>query len=151
VGLLLGRGGDAFAANFTDRFPEYRGRILAPGYMAPASVAKYLSACDLLILPYPDGASSRRSSLMAALALGIPTLTTTGSSTESFWRDDTTVALVPAGDSEAFARTAKTLLASPITLKTLAEHGARIYREKFSIDRTVEVLRAAARRTENLA
>ena len=53
----------------------------------PQALADHIGACDLLIQPYPDGISSRRTSAMAGLALGIPVITTTGSLTESLWAE----------------------------------------------------------------
>src|SRR5207302_4193831 len=55
VALLLGRGGDAFAARMVERFPGLRGRVFAPGAMSGDRVAVHLAATDLLVQPFPDG------------------------------------------------------------------------------------------------
>ncbi|MBI4758129.1 MAG: glycosyltransferase family 4 protein [Chloroflexi bacterium] len=47
------------------------------GYTSPEEVTANLLASDLCVLPYRDGASFRRGSLMAALAHGLPVITTT--------------------------------------------------------------------------
>ena len=60
--------------------PQLAARIHATGTLSPQALADHIGACDLLVQPYPDGISSRRTSAMAGLALGIPVVTTTGQS-----------------------------------------------------------------------
>ena len=43
----------------------------------PSALAEHVRACDVLVQPYPDGISSRRTSAMAGLALGVAVVTTT--------------------------------------------------------------------------
>lgn len=51
-------------------------RVRWTGPLPDVEAAAALRACDLLVLPFRDGASFRRSSLVAALALGCPVVTT---------------------------------------------------------------------------
>ncbi len=46
------------------------------GYLPPSEVSASLAASDICVLPFRDGASFRRGSLMAALAHGLPIVTT---------------------------------------------------------------------------
>jgi len=46
------------------------------GYLIPSEVSAHLLACDVLALPYDDGASFRRGSLLAAFEHGRPVVTT---------------------------------------------------------------------------
>lgn len=46
------------------------------GYQAPDAVSAYLRSADLCALPYTDGLSTRRGTLMAALEHGVPVLST---------------------------------------------------------------------------
>ena len=55
---------------------DWSDRVVAPGSLPAAAVTEYLRACDLVIQPYPDGVSSRRGTAMAALANGVPVVTT---------------------------------------------------------------------------
>lgn len=52
------------------------GRVIVTGVLPPEAVAAHLAAADLIALPYRDGATWRRGSLLAALAAGVPTITT---------------------------------------------------------------------------
>lgn len=52
------------------------GRVTVTGALPAAAVAAHLAAADLVALPYRDGASWRRGSLLAALAAGLPVVTT---------------------------------------------------------------------------
>ena len=63
--LLVGRGSAEFAGRLVSARPELAGRVAASGGLSGADAAAHLKACDLLIQPFPDGVSSRRTSAMA--------------------------------------------------------------------------------------
>ena len=68
----------------------------------------------MLVQPYLDGISTRRSSAMAGLALGVPIVSNAGVATEALWVDSGAIALVPADDPPAaMAREAFRLAADP--------------------------------------
>ena len=100
--LLIGGGGEAFRQQLAAKYPQFDSRINATGRLSASDISIQLQACDAMVQPYPDGASGRRTSLTAAIANGIPTVTTTGPATETFWRESGLVALVRVGDTEAF-------------------------------------------------
>ncbi|HEX9987444.1 MAG TPA: glycosyltransferase [Chloroflexia bacterium] len=54
-----------------------QGDIVWTGYLTPREVSAALLAADVAVLPYADGASFRRGSLMAVLEHGLPIVTTT--------------------------------------------------------------------------
>ena len=95
--LLLGRDGDRWRHELAEGRADRLDRVVATGGLPAAEIPEYLRACDLLVQPYPDGVSSRRTSVMAALANGVPVVTTLGHLSEPIWEDGP-VATAPAGD-----------------------------------------------------
>jgi hypothetical protein len=83
VGLFIGANGEEFLKSLTAARPELEGRLFATGFLSKRETSLHLQACDLAIQFYPDGASTRRTSLMAALLNGTATITTSGRLTES--------------------------------------------------------------------
>jgi polysaccharide biosynthesis protein PslF len=52
------------------------GRVWRSGMLAAQDVSALLQSCDIAVLPFRDGASYRRGSLLATLAHGLPLITT---------------------------------------------------------------------------
>jgi glycosyltransferase involved in cell wall biosynthesis len=143
--VLLGRGGVKFARDLHTANPGFGDRLRATGDLPPAELSRALQSLDLLVQPYPDGASTRRTTLMAGLAHGLPIVTNTGHLSEPFWSDTTCVRTAPAGDVAGMAAACEALLASPAERQALGAAARRLYNEQFSLERTVERLLAAAR------
>jgi glycosyltransferase involved in cell wall biosynthesis len=136
--LLVGRGSDEFAVTL-GREPGMIGRAVATGALDSRGVAAHILACDVLVQPYPDGVSTRRTSTMAGLALGVPIVTNEGPATEPVWRESGGVAL--SASSEGLACTADRLLAHPDDARTIAVRGRALYVRRFAVERTIERLR----------
>jgi glycosyltransferase involved in cell wall biosynthesis len=137
--LLLGAGGDRWRGELADGQADWHSRIIAPGPLPAAAITAYVLASDLAIQPYPDGASGRRTTLMAALANGVPVVTTIGRLSEPIWSDGA-VALAPAGDPDRLARLALELLDGPGRRSELGRAGRRLYEERFAVRHTVTAL-----------
>ncbi len=137
--LLLGANGDRWRRELTGGRADWSDRVVAPGSLPAAAVAEYLKACDLMIQPFPDGVSSRRTTVMAALANGVPVVTTIGALSEPIWADGP-VAAAAAGDVGRLAELAAELLDSPGRRAELGRAGRRMYDEQFAIGWTVEAL-----------
>jgi glycosyltransferase involved in cell wall biosynthesis len=135
--LLLGRGATRFGQ---DLGLGDRVRFLED--LSAESVAAHLSACDVLLQPFPDGISTRRTSAMAGLALGVPTVTTEGHLTDSIWPASGAVVLADVGDVAALAGATLDLLDDSSRARSVGERGAQLYRERFAMDRTIEILAA---------
>jgi glycosyltransferase involved in cell wall biosynthesis len=141
IALLIGRGSEEFARDLL-REPSMAGRIVATGAIEGPDVAAHLRASDVLVQPYPDGVSARRTSLMAGLALGVPTATNVGPATEPVWREWQAVELAPFGEDVAAA--AEAVLGDAAYAAALAERGRQLYERRFSLDNTIRVLRGAS-------
>ncbi len=144
VVLLLGQKSERFHRQFAGDHPTLATRLHAAGTLSPQALANHVGACDLLIQPYPDGISSRRTSAMAGLALGIPVITTTGTLTESLWAETRAVSLVGVDDSHALTAEALRLLADDRARRDLGARGHDAYRQHFDLRHTIGALRRAA-------
>lgn len=142
IALLLGRGSERFAAELTRSFATLAGRLHAPGELPTETLAANLAACDVLLQPYPDGVSSRRTTVMAGLALGLPIVTTDGFLTEPIWRRTKAVELAPATSADQLAASTETLLADPLRRAELGARAKTVYATTFSVERTIERLRS---------
>jgi glycosyltransferase involved in cell wall biosynthesis len=138
--LLMGRGASVFAEKLERSTPFCRGRVTAPATQTDAELAAHLAACDVLFQPYPDGVTTRRGSLMAGLALGAPIVTTRGVLTESIWQEQEAVSLTDVDDVAGIAAALETLLNRDDLRRRLSTRAARLYQERFSMDRGVETL-----------
>ncbi|MDW8145413.1 MAG: glycosyltransferase family 4 protein [Roseiflexaceae bacterium] len=98
-------------------------RVLITGYCDDATVSAHLLAADLAALPFTDGASFRRGSLLATLAHGVPTITTPGSAALV---DRTHVLLTPPDDPDALARAIARLADDPALRERLSANGAAL-------------------------
>lgn len=141
--LLLGAGGEAFATRLLATHPEWRGRIHATGFLSANRLDAHLTACDVLVQPYPDGITVRRTSAMAALARGRAVVTTIGHLTEPSWAEQQSVALVEVGDAARFTAEVERLLRDEAARAALEVRARSAYDAHFSVDRLVHTLRAA--------
>ncbi|MGH9867792.1 MAG: hypothetical protein ACREAA_06475 [Candidatus Polarisedimenticolia bacterium] len=146
--LLMGRGGEAFVERMTGEHPHLKGRLFASGALEGAAMADHLKACDMLVQPYDDGVTSRRGTLMAGLALGLPIVTNGGRSAEPSFAQEGAVAMAATPDPLAIAALAERTLASEEERARLSRRAASLYQEKFSIEHSIRTLRELAARDE---
>jgi glycosyltransferase involved in cell wall biosynthesis len=139
--LLLGRGSDAFAAAIVAADPSLAGRVLGTGDLESSELANHLAACDALIQPYSDGVTTRRGSLLAGLALGVPIVTTLGPLTEDFWVPSGAVLFAAPNDVAGTLRELERLLADDALRRTTAERARELYARRFDVSLTVAALR----------
>jgi glycosyltransferase involved in cell wall biosynthesis len=137
--VFIGRGGEAFAAGLSRREPALGSRLHATGRLSRTDVSAALRACDLVVQPYPDGVTTRRTSVMAALANGVAVVTTDGKLTEPVWRG-AGVKLAPASDPAALAAATVAVLADGDGRTALAAHGKRLYDAHFAVEHTLDTL-----------
>lgn len=139
--LLLGRDSERVAADLATRMPGGQARIAGTGALDARRVSLALSACDVMLQPYPDGISSRRTSAMAGLSHGRATVTTDGALTESIWRDSGAVVLAPATDMQALGAAAALLAADPARVRHLGRAARALYEARFALGHTLDALR----------
>jgi glycosyltransferase involved in cell wall biosynthesis len=144
--LLLGRRGNEFRDELFADHPELGGRIVAPGEQSLDELSRHVSACDVMLQPYPDGITSRRTSVMVSLSHGRPAVTTFGHLSEPFWTDCGAVVLVPANEPAALADATASLMADPLRLRDLSARGRALYSEEFDLVHTIDRLRSAGAR-----
>ena len=139
--LLLGRGSETFREDLIQSHPELTGRVHATGGLSPADASQHLSACDLMIQPYPDGVSTRRGSMMATLSHGLAIVTTQGDLSEPLWAESRAVALAPAGDVNHMLALVKSLLQNPTEMRRLSAAAKALYQSCFDLQHTITALR----------
>lgn len=104
-----------------------------PGELSPGELSLRLWASDLMLLPFTDGVSTRRGTLMAALAHGRAVLGLHGRNTDATLagaRD--ALALTSVGDPSAFSRAAVDLALAPERRQAMGEAGRRLYESRFA-------------------
>ncbi len=141
VFLLVGRDSPALRGHLLAHAPELQTRVYATGPLAPADVSRYLAACDLMLQPYADGVSTRRTSLMAALAHGRAVITTFGLFTEPLWRQSGAVALVDTGDVAAMGAALSHLMHDAGERARLGAAAGALYAARLDIAHTIAALR----------
>lgn len=139
--LLLGRGSDVAAGTLGALVPGMRDRIRGAGPLDAETLSAHLQACDLMVQPYVDGASTRRSTLMAALSHGVPVVTTAGRLSEPFWQSSSAVVCVSAGDIDGLVQAASTLAADPGRRRSQSAMARDTYAARFAVSHVIDALR----------
>ena len=138
--LLMGAGSREFRTQMIQRHPEWEKKLHATGPLASEDLSHHIAACDVLIQPYPDGATTRRTSLMVGLSHGKPILTTSSYVTEPLWEQSAAVGITPAGDAAAFIKLVRDLLQDPGERTRMSAAARKLYAERFDISHTVAAL-----------
>jgi glycosyltransferase involved in cell wall biosynthesis len=138
--LLMGISSHEFRQKLIAKQPSLARQLHSTGALAAEELSSHLAACDLLIQPYPDGATSRRGSLMAGISHRKPIITTSSSVMESLWEESAAVDLIPSGDADAFVKRLAELLEDSQERVRLSQAAAKLYLERFDIAHSVEAL-----------
>lgn len=140
--LLIGHGARSAAERFTKRAPVLVGKIRTVEALSPEGVAANLKACDVLLQFYPDGVTTRRTSVMSALALGCAVVSNLGELSEAFWSN--CGALAVARDEATVFEALERVLSDAGERARLGAEASNLYRSRFSVEHTVATLRAGA-------
>lgn len=115
-----------------EREMEARGvseRVHSTGFLPDKITSYYLQAADLIVLPYRDGASLRRGTLMAALAHGKPVVTTQPQTSAPKLSHGENIWLVEPDDPEALAAAIDVVSKDSALRAKLADGAKRLSRE----------------------
>ena len=119
---------------------EFGSRLKALGYLHPSDADLALQSSHMVLLPFLDGASERRTSLMAGLQHGCPVLTTAGAATGPSLRQAGFLARVDASNREGFAQACVDLIGDPARRVALGQAAERAYIERYDWSRVTETL-----------
>ena len=103
-----------------------RDRVLWTGYTPQPEVSANLLASDICVLPYRDGASFRRGSFMAAIAHGLPIVSTRPRVDVPELRHGENILLVPPDAPVALAEAIARLAEDPKLRRRLSEGAVRL-------------------------
>jgi glycosyltransferase involved in cell wall biosynthesis len=105
-------------------------RVHWTGFLSPARVSAHLVAADVMVMPYRDGVSPRRGTLMAVLAHGRPLITTMPTEISPEFRHGENMWLVPPDNGQALADAVMALAADPL-LRGRLGHEARLVAQSY--------------------
>lgn len=123
------------------------------GKLAAVDVSRAFGVMDLSLAPIPDGVSTRRGTVMAALAHGVPVAGLSGPSTDSVFSaaSGQSIWLSPTGDIEAFGQLAAALAVHP-TRVHVGMAGRSLYEREFDwpviVNRALRLLSQSNRSRE---
>lgn len=122
--------------------------IIATGFLDPRGVSAAFAACDCVALPYRDGASLRRGTLMAALAHGSAIVTTTPRVALPEVQSEDAALFVPPDDPPALAAAIRRALTDAALRRRLQEgslRASRLFAWDHIAAETARVFEAATR------
>ncbi len=121
--------------------------IFTESALPPDEVSRRIAAMDVMLCPFVDGVSTRRSSFMTGIQHGIASVGTYGFNTDQVLRDagDRGPLLVDVQDTARFKETVILLLRDEARRQSVAENGERLYQAHFTFEQ------AAKRAYETLA
>lgn len=112
-------------------------RVHWTGFVEDHHVSTYLQTADLMVMPYKDGVSLRRGTLMAALAHGRPLISTTPSVPTPELAHNQNIWLVPPDDVTSLANAIETVLTDQ-NLQTKLGKGAKAVADLFTWDKIAQ-------------
>lgn len=142
--ILLGMGSVGLRDRLIKQHPDLSEQIHASGTLTAENLSLHVSACDVMLQPYQDGVSGRRTSVMTALSHGVPVVTTSGKATESCWVESRAVTLTQVGDISAMVEITKRFSEDLPERRRLSAAGRALYAERFDVERTIKALREVA-------
>ena len=107
--------------------------LITPGRLPAERLAAYVAAADLMLTPFTDGVSTRRTSFTAGLQQGVAVVGTSGVSTDSMLRS-AGLDLVEVGSAEMLADRALLLAGDDDRRARAAAAGRALFESQFTWD-----------------
>jgi hypothetical protein len=123
--------------NLAAEAPSFEGlrddvRLVTPGELEDEELASHIAAADVVLLPWRDGASTKRSTLMAALQHGRPVVSTVGENTDPVLRSATdAVRLVSVHDRPSFVEATVAMGRDPAVRARTGQEARALYARCF--------------------
>lgn len=137
--LLIGANSDSYQASVLVRYPDLVNRVLATGASDASAISRSLMVCDLMVQPYPDGVTARRTTCLAGLSHGKAIVTTSGEMTETFWyRSPAPVAF--STDCAGTISVVNQLLSNRSERQSLGTRAQNFYRDNFALEHLIRML-----------
>ncbi len=102
------------------------------GFLTVPEVSRTLQTLDILLSPFADGISTRRTSAIAGFAHDLPVLSTSGKFTDGLWLAEFADYLPPVDNTDAFVQMAADLCKSVERRKAFAQAGRALYERHFT-------------------
>ena len=138
--LLIGRRSDRFCTQFQSRHPQLATRVHATGDLEPREASLHIQACDVLVQPYPDGVTARRTSVINLLAHGCAVVTTKGLLTEDFWGQSKSCLLADTVDVKGIVDAAIEAGSSQQSIDAWGNRAKAFYNDTFHPHRLMQCL-----------
>ncbi len=129
--LIVGQDQATFSAAAAKAGLTVPAEVICTGYATTEEVSHYLQCGDLMLAPFMDGVSTRRTTVVAALQHGLPVVSTEGRCTERPIFAGA-VSMTPCHDEEGYVRAAHRLAHDPIARRGLSEQGRQLAEQRFS-------------------
>lgn len=123
-----------------DRSPDHRAfwelsrklgnNVEFTGELSASAASARLAGCDMAVLPYLDGASPRRGSLQACMAMGIPVISVKSRFEESDLIDGKNLLYAPSLSGKHLAQTIARL-SEDRDLRSKISQGAKLFGQKY--------------------
>jgi glycosyltransferase involved in cell wall biosynthesis len=130
--LLIGSGSDEIARRLPGDLDSLRDKVSQLGYCSDTDLQRYLVASDLVLLPFVDGVSVRRSSLALACSLGLPIASTVSGLSDRLLVDAGCFGLAPADDGEAYAAMVRQLWLDIPERERLGREARRLFERELT-------------------
>jgi glycosyltransferase involved in cell wall biosynthesis len=138
VRLVAGGRGEIDEARRRARFLGVEGHILLPGYVSGAEKARLLAEAAIYVLPsYNEGVPI---SILEAMCVGVPIITTPVGGIPDVVRDGEEGFLVPPGSIDQLARKIIELLGNEELRNTMGENAQRRLRTEYSPETSLSAL-----------